>query len=156
MNKLPGIVLVCFQGDLFGDWVDAEFIRMVIQKTLRHPKHTFVFLTKNPERYMEFDFPMNCWLGETVTSGRHKGTIWNKPNLCFTSFEPLLGPVSGEVTISLQDWIIIGGKTPGLVHKPEWVESILRRAKSYNVPVYIKDNLRWPKEIKQFPKPRKA
>ena len=63
----PGeFVFVCDMGDLFGWWVPAEWIRAVLHVVERYPRTTFLFLTKNPKRYLQFDFPGNCILGATI------------------------------------------------------------------------------------------
>jgi protein gp37 len=59
-------------GDLFGDWVPSEWILKVIEAIKNSPSSYFLFLTKNPERYMEFlDFyPENVVLGATIETNR--------------------------------------------------------------------------------------
>ena len=63
----PGeFVFVVDMGDLFGYWVDDEWIQRVIEHVSKFPKTEFLFLTKNPRRYLSFDFPKNAWLGATI------------------------------------------------------------------------------------------
>ncbi len=59
-------------GDLFGDWVPSEWILKVIEAIKNSPSSYFLFLTKNPKRYMEFlDFyPENVVLGSTIETNR--------------------------------------------------------------------------------------
>jgi protein gp37 len=59
-------------GDLFGDWVPSEWILKVIDAISKSPSSNFLFLTKNPKRYMEFlDFyPKNLVLGATIETNR--------------------------------------------------------------------------------------
>ena len=95
--KNPCKIGVCFNHDLFGDWISSEWIYKIIKRTEENPQHTFIFLTKNPLRYNDFKFPKNCWLGTTVD-----GTINTINNLKyiqliehfdlikFVSFEPLI------------------------------------------------------------------
>src|SRR5271169_1957577 len=59
--KAPQRIFVVDTGDLFGAWVPQEWITDVIDVTTRCPQHTFILLTKNPARYLEFNFPANCW-----------------------------------------------------------------------------------------------
>ena len=47
-------VFCCDVGDAFGDWVPRDWILKVLQVVRRYPKTTFLFLTKNPARYLEF------------------------------------------------------------------------------------------------------
>jgi len=59
-------------GDLFGDWVPSEWILKVIDAISKSPSSNFLFLTKNPKRYMEFLdlYPENVVLGATIETNR--------------------------------------------------------------------------------------
>jgi protein gp37 len=59
-------------GDLFGDWVPSEWILKVIDAIKNSPSSHFLFLTKNPKRYMEFLdlYPENVVLGATIETNR--------------------------------------------------------------------------------------
>lgn len=151
------MIFTVSMGDLFGNWVPAKWIEAVIRVAEDNPHHIFQFLTKNPARYKEFEFPKNCWLGTTVTSYKDQDRIFDLPryrgNVNFVSFEPLLGPVyiDGWV-LGYIDWVIIGAQTnPYRPPKQEWVESIIQQAKDAGVAVFLKDNLRWPTKIQEFP-----
>lgn len=48
-------VFVCSMADLFGRWVPTEWIRDVLDACQRAPQHRYLFLTKNPARYLELD-----------------------------------------------------------------------------------------------------
>ena len=54
--KKPSKIFVCSMADLFGDWVKMNWIERVIKVVKENPQHTFQFLTKNPKRYLEFEF----------------------------------------------------------------------------------------------------
>ena len=130
MKQKPGKVLVCFHADLFGDWVKKDFIQQVVDKTKEYPEHTFYFLTKNPKRYLEFNFPKNCWLGTTidVVNQARLNYLKGKPdNFKFISFEPLLGDMS-MLDLSGIDLVIVGAMTGmgenNVVPKKEWIDSI--------------------------------
>jgi len=60
-------------GDLFGDWVPSEWILKVIDAISKSPSSHFLFLTKNPKRYMEFLdlYPENVVLGATIETNRN-------------------------------------------------------------------------------------
>ena len=47
------LVFVSDMGDMWGRWVPDEWILRVLEVARRHPKTTFLFLTKNPLRYVE-------------------------------------------------------------------------------------------------------
>ena len=50
------------------------------------------------------------------------------------------------------DWVIVGGLTPKPIHKKEWVDDIIKEARRQKIPIFLKDNLHYPKVIKEFPK----
>jgi len=65
-------VFVSDMGDLFGDWVPKEWILKVIHDIENSPSSHFLFLTKNPKRYVEFIdvYPENLVLGATIETNR--------------------------------------------------------------------------------------
>lgn len=154
-------------GDLFGSWVSKNWIEKVLSIVEQCPQHTFQFLTKNPDRYLRFDFPDNVILGTTVTKSKESVRIAElkkvkeyKLNKVFVSFEPLLEDIISISNLVILDcfdfidWIIIGAQTGDNPKQPkqEWVLNILSKANKYNIPVFIKDNLDWDKiKPTQFP-----
>jgi len=145
-------VFVCSMADLFGDWVPKEWIEAVLETINKSPQWRYLFLTKNPKRYLEFEWPDCCWLGATAdTQSRYD--IANEvfmelgPStdcMYFLSCEPL------EEWIHLIDpmfhWLIIGGRSkssgmPANQPKWEWVESLLLSARQSDISVYFKPNL---------------
>ena len=73
----PGdFVFVSDMGDMWGNWVPKEWILRVLSYIRRFPKTTFLFLTKNPERYREFleVMPENAVLGVTIETNRDSVT----------------------------------------------------------------------------------
>lgn len=142
----PSRIFVSSMGDLFGEWVDDEIIQRVIGVAMFNPRHTFIFLTKNPGRYEQFDFPQNCWLGYSSTGDinfQFSLTQMHK-NTTFVSIEPLIeNPRNLQNLVDL-DWIIIGAETGNRKDKiktdPEWVFKIMR-AKTERQTVFIKDSI---------------
>lgn len=51
----PQTVFVCSMADLFGRWVPTSWIVEVLDACRRAPQHRYLFLTKNPARYLELD-----------------------------------------------------------------------------------------------------
>ena len=140
-----------------------EWVGMILEKIRQHPQHIFQFLTKFPGVYLWYKFPINCWLGITVTDTKNndyleyqKFKISNPDNLKFISFEPIFN----EISINLEniDWVILGAETGNrkgkIIPKKGWIENIVNYCKSNKIPIYLKDSLKeiYPEEIKEFPK----
>jgi protein gp37 len=161
--KKPRRIFIQSMGDLFHPAISNKIIRDIIRKIHwdNHRKgdegHTYFFLTKNPQRYLEFDFPDNCWLGSTHTGilrlkmpgGEfYEWQILRKhhPKL-FISFEPLLDEVFilFPEHIDKLGLIIIGAMTGAKAkyHRPqrEWVEDLIAEADKYCIPVFLKNNI---------------
>jgi len=161
--KKPSKIFVGSMHDIFGSWIPHHWIieiQNIIGFTEEFKKHTFIFLTKFPKRYTELPpFPENCWLGATITGEEDSEEQYEKShelygldsdNLVFISFEPLLGDVDVAIQYYL-DWIIVGGLTPKNRHEIKWVRKIISKSKTMDIPVFIKDNLKWPEKIQEFP-----
>ena len=73
----------------------------------------------------------------------------------FVSFEPLLARIPG-VDLKGIDWVIIGAQTGAGVIPPEkeWVDNLIWLARYYDVPVFLKDNLHWHEQVREWPKGR--
>ena len=65
-----GLVFVSDMGDLFGKFIPNEWIEMVLKHIKKFPNTFFLFLTKNPSRYHDFDFPENAILGATIETDK--------------------------------------------------------------------------------------
>ena len=63
-----GCIFVTDMGDLFGDFIPKEWIEIVLNYIRRFKNAMFLFLTKNPKRYLEFidEIPENVILGATI------------------------------------------------------------------------------------------
>jgi protein gp37 len=149
--KEPNKIFVCSVADLFGDWVPGGWIDKVIEVAIDNPEHTFQFLTKNPKRYLELEFPENCWLGLTIDKVQYdtntKVNIMrtkSATNYTFISFEPLLGDMSqlfkdstGECMKQI-NLAIVGAMTGRGSIKPEkeWIDSIKHKN------IFYKDNIK--------------
>lgn len=146
--KKPSKIFVGSMCDLFGEWIDSKTIQMVIDIAAQNQQHTFMFLTKNPARYKEFQWPDNAWLGATAIT--YNATI--KAQQCFAdipakvkflSFEPLISMVQ-KPDLSWLQWAIIGCMTGPSAKKyqPAYVDIrlIVDVADKYGIPVFIKDN----------------
>lgn len=104
--KPDAFVFVSDMGDMFGDWVPKEWIIKVINHIKKFPDTTFLFLTKNPNRYFEFleIIPQNVILGATIETNRDYKHISKalsvakrfeamsriETHRCFISIEPIM------------------------------------------------------------------
>ncbi len=169
LSEGAAMIFTVSMGDLFGSWMleDRRFWVYSVFNTiwdiyrsspLLWPRHQFQILTKAPQN-IEFllvdRIPPNVWIGTTVEDQSKTWRIEHIQNLKhhgikFVSFEPLLGPI--EVDLSGIDWVIIGAQTnPYRPPDPGWVQGLIVRAKDAGAAVFLKDNLRWPFKIQEFP-----
>lgn len=149
---IPSRVFVSSMGDLFGSWVPDAWIEEVFASCKRAPQHTYLFLTKNPERYMQLaragKLPEedNFWYGSTATTP-DASFWWSEYHHTFVSIEPMLAPfeTGGPDEIRKVEWVIIGAMTGtgSKKHQPkrEWVEAIVQSAENTGTPVFMKENL---------------
>lgn len=170
----PRTIFVCSMADLFGDWVPESWIEEVINACLAAPQHRYIFLTKNPSRYLSLidngiipERQWNFWLGSTATSPDMEFFYCDVANT-FISIEPMLAPFKdltdeGQSPASLVDWIIVGAETGNrknkVVPKREWISELVECARKSDTPIFMKESLReimGDDFIQQFPwdKPR--
>jgi len=166
----PSSILVSSMGDLFGEWVPVKDLVRVLDIASELKKHDFVFLTKNPKRYHEVlskffhvDELDHFWLGTSVEIGKNLPRLSRLPSYMnnVASFEPLFGPLhlgtkdGREIWYNADelDWIIVGAKTGPNSEQPEenWVNRLLDFGLRMDIPVFLKDNLDWSVEVRNFP-----
>jgi len=136
--------------DLFGSWVPQEWIDRVLDTVRKAKQWNFLFLTKNPKRLVEHDWPKNAWVGTTVDTqervrAAHEAFSQLKAKVKFLSCEPLLGPLE-FISLAMFDWVIIGGRSknsnePASQPEWKWVSSLTRQAEDDGCKVYWKPNL---------------
>lgn len=138
--KKPSKIFVCSMSDLFGEWIPKKWIENILIVAGQNRQHTFQFLTKNPKRYLEFEFPENCWLGTTIESAEYGNRM--KPfadikNYKFVSIEPLLSDFTG-MNFDRFDLVIVGAMTGKntIPPKKEWINSIKHRN------IFYKNNIK--------------
>ena len=151
--KKPRTIFVCSMADLFGDWVPDEWIKDVFEACAKAPQHRYLFLTKNPKRYvtlyMEDILPVGAgyWYGTTVTEPEQPFFGGRTPDdnpHTFVSIEPILKPF-GEIK-AFPEWVIIGAETGNrkgkIAPKKAWIDEIAQQAQERRVPVFMKESLR--------------
>ena len=126
--KKSSIIFVGSMTDLFGYWIDMDWIYKVIKVAEQCPQHMFMFLTKNPVGYNGFSFPDNCMMGFTMTRGNQlivDEFKYYTTGRKFLSIEPILGSFAG-INLNRIDKVIVGAMTGQNAVKPEkeWIESI--------------------------------
>ncbi|MBD5473651.1 MAG: DUF5131 family protein [Lachnospiraceae bacterium] len=163
ISKKGRNIFVCSMADLFGDWVSDSWIEEVFKACEKAPQHNYLFLTKNPKRYIELvesgKLPQkdNMWYGSTVTAMEEYFSSKKAFNT-FLSIEPMLSSISPS-TISGVKWIIFGAETGHrkgkIIPKREWIEDIVNECRKANIPVFMKESLAdiWGEPlIREFPK----
>lgn len=158
-DKLPNNrVFVCSMADLFGSWIPDEYIWKIINVCKKELDFTYMFLTKNPDRYMDFEFTNNCWLGATATNQRqYDRAIKNFKllknqegisNKLYLSIEPFKEQINCYDGLDYVDLVLIGGESKGshypmeLQPQQEWLDSLIDDCKKSNCEYWLKSNLR--------------
>lgn len=140
--KKPQRIFVNSMSDLFHPDVPSEFIGDVWWTMQRASWHTYLILTKRPERMYEFvtwlvdDEPTtireNIWIGvsvedQKIADERIPWLLRTPAAVRFVSYEPALGPVNfaklndrGYKTDSLSGWMITAAE-PILGNKLNWI-----------------------------------
>lgn len=139
--------------DLFGEWVPDEWIERVFEACAAAPQHNYLFLTKNPKRYVELAEKGLIRTGENFWYGSSTPTpdtefFWHESVNTFVSIEPIHQPFDFKIEKSVTkkvNWIIIGAETGNrkgkIVPKLEWINEIVTSADKNSVPVFMKDSL---------------
>lgn len=152
--KKPRTIFVCSMADLFGDWVPDEWITEVFKACEAAPQHRYLFLTKNPKRYMELrldgKLPKQHWYGTSVT--RKKDRDFFAPGYnTFVSIEPILESFSNEKHAAyrqaVQPWVILGAETGNrknkIVPKKEWITELVDYYSMFRyTKFFMKDSIR--------------
>ena len=167
MDK-PSKIFVSSMGDLFGEWVPDSWIETVFEAAEKAPQHTYLFLTKNPSRYLEMALAKrlpereNFWYGTTIVAPENP-FFFARGYKTFLSIEPMLEPFPREPESGMNPfymtsigWVIIGAMTgPGSKRQqPErqWVENVVNAAADARIPVFMKGSLRpiWGEALVQM------
>lgn len=176
--KKPRRVFVDSMGDLFDPGIPFRFIDKVMTAIHLYEQHTFLLLTKQPQRmrgYFEtlYTPPLfgtndrfeNLWLGVSVTCQKEFDIMLPLLLLTpaarrFLSIEPVHGAIDIGGSIQGLDWVICGGengpKANPLDH--EWVIGLRDQCQAGGVPFFFKGWGKWRpgaqidgREWKEFP-----
>ena len=165
--RKPRRIFVCSMSDLFHEAFTDDQVREVFWTMQRSAWHTYMVLTKRPERMRAFldEAPVlpNLWLGVTAENQARADEripiLLDTPAAVrFVSVEPMLGFVQQHSNVkhsgwlwSWLDWVICGGETgPGArPMQPEWALDVYRQCKAAGTAFWFKD---WGDAIKRHPK----
>ncbi len=166
ISKKGRNIFVCSMADLFGDWVPDSWIKEVFDACKKAPQHNYLFLTKNPDRYIELEtekelsWADNFWFGSSVTKLSDRYTWFTgKKSHWFLSVEPMLEDL-GQMDKDAQkpEWVIVGAETgqrkDKVVPDRKWIENLLTECRKYEIPLFMKSSLSeiWGKPlIQEFP-----
>jgi len=134
--------------ELFGKWVNDNWMNEILQTCKLFSGHTFIFLTKQPYNLRKWNFPDNCWVGVSTTGFDSRSSLEDclgdvKAKVKFVSIEPLLDYT--PMDFRWVNWVIVGRCTPlSGKTKPHinWIADIIERADAERIPVFLKDNLK--------------
>lgn len=152
-KKKGRTIFVCSMADLFGSWVPDSWIEEVFAACEKAPQHRYLFLTKNPQRYIDLaragKLPAkdNMWYGTTATTP-DEHFFWGGAWHTFVSIEPILRDYTGEIgemCDTFAQLVIVGaetGKRKGKV-TPEksWIDAITKTCIEKNICLFMKDSL---------------
>lgn len=153
--KKPRTIFVCSMADLFGSWVPDEWIKAVFDACAAAPQHRYLFLTKNPKRYIDLAnkdmLPREHWYGYSATRQSQLWTFHHADDCpcinLFVSIEPILEPMQPNFsTHTPADWVIIGAETGNrkgkITPSKSWIDNILMECEYSGRTVFMKESLR--------------
>lgn len=153
--KRPRVVGVCFFSDLFHERVPEYAIEAIFYTMRMADRHTFMVLTKRPERMQQIlahekDIPSNVVLGVSVwdQASMKKGLPLllqtGKPEtIRILSIEPMLGPIDlRSVNLTGLSGVILGGesgrKQDVTELDPQWVRDVQTVCAERGIRFYFK------------------
>lgn len=155
--KKPKTIFVCSMADLFGEWVPTEWISAVIEACKAAPQHRYMFLTKNPKRYIKLIqagiLPLNSdrfWYGTTCENPMQEYFFCGKAKT-FVSIEPIFAPFTGLNYFDTPpeqrvDWIIVGAETGNrkgkVIPEKSWIDELAYCSAQQKTPIFMKSSLR--------------
>lgn len=157
--KKSSKVFVCSVSDLFANWTKQEWREAILNEIYKekYSHLTFQLLTKQPQNIdKEKTYPKNLWIGATVTKQDEENNIKQirrvNCGIRFISFEPLLENINCD--LNGINWVIIGKLTGSrkIELQNEWVENLIKQATEKDIPIFIKNNVKWRSKTQEFPK----
>jgi protein gp37 len=168
-SKKPARVFLCSMGELFQPAVPLSFIDDILEVIAATPRHTYLALTKQPQRIEEAlygwaggdrparelgggDYLSNLWLGvsaenQTTANQRIPPLLKAWSGHKFVSCEPIMSHtyLMNWLGHGLE-WVIVGAKTPvrNPKHLPAAADALglARQCGAAKVPIFMKEGLR--------------
>lgn len=157
--KSSMVFAVGTMGDIFEKWIPDEWIEGMMKAIKANPQHTYVFCTRNPERYQQvlYNFPTlkrsNKWFGVKLenTDDWRKTQFLPDDYHTFLYFNNLSEFMFSQphwdkfhLRKGKPEWIIIGSdKGKGTKHiEKDWIDDIASEAYSRQIPVFMRDSLK--------------
>lgn len=156
-KQRPRNIFVGSMADIFGDWVPDGWIQEIFAACGAAPQHNYLFLTKNPYRYMDIMETLercsspHLFFGITISNEAQAREAQEVIDHCYAdlmlylSIEPLHADVAGLIDFEGVKWAIIGAETGNrknrVVPDRKWVENIVDACRAVNIPVFMKNNL---------------
>jgi protein gp37 len=159
-GKFGKTIFVCSTSDLFGDWIPDEWIEKVFSTCLEADDHRYLFLTKNPSRYIDLHnagkLPKrdNFWYGSTIDNP-DAPIFWSDCHHTFVSIEPIMRPFGQAKGAHLEsvEWAIIGAETGNrrekVIPEKSWIEPVVDFLLKNKTPVFMKGSMKpvWGDDI---------
>lgn len=170
--KAPAKIFVNSMSDLFHPAVKDEWLAAIFDVMGRAPQHTYLILTKRPERmrdvlaaaadpavarafektYSQPWPPPNWWFGVSIED--QKTADQRLPILAeciaairWVSYEPALGPVDwlGMHGPPWMDWLVVGGESGAEARPmhPMWARAARDICRSIQIPFFFKGWGEW-------------
>lgn len=146
--RTPMKFAVCYEGELFGSWVEDKYIKEIFDLLKPFSNHRFMFLTAYPERYEELSrkgiLPEedNYWYGWSVT----RGNIDYIPDIKahkYLAITPILGPI-GNIPSDIE-WVILGAdikkRKNQVIPEEIWIRDITSDCLDKNIPLFCESSI---------------
>ena len=150
--KMGNNIFVGAMADIFGKWVPDEWIEQVFEACEAAPQHRYLFLTKNPKRYVDLygngilRVRDSFWYGSTITGANEPFFFSRMPDdnpHTFCSIEPIIEPVG--TMQEMPEWVIVGAETGTrkgkVAPRKEWIDEIAAECRRHRKPLFMKDSL---------------
>lgn len=153
--KKPRHIFAGSMGDLFHEETPAEALQQVFEVMAQTPRHTYMVITKRPQRLASWvaeqgqalldNLRVHVWMGvsaenQDCAEQRLPLLLDAWPGHVFVCCEPLLDAVHLGPWLSRLKWVICGGETGpgGHVADMQAVNSLLEQCQGAGVPFFLK------------------